>query len=259
MPTESPFLSVVVPAYNESRRLPQTIGRCVACLEAWGPTWEIVVVDDGSTDDTAAVVQQWHAREPRVRLLHVAHAGKGSAVRVGMLNAVGRWRFFADADLSMDLSELPRFFEPPADVAIASREAEGAQRIGEPLSRHLIGRLFNLCVRALVVSGVHDTQCGYKLFTDHAARALFGASRVNGFAFDAELIFLARRTGLRVREVPIVWTHTPGSHMRLRTGLAAFRQLLEIRRHAFLGHYDAAAVPDLPRAAAPVGGDHRVR
>jgi len=234
----TPFLSVVIPAYNESLRLPHTLGRCVAFLEGFHETWEIVVVDDGSTDDTASVVDACHSRDDRIRLVRSAHAGKGSAVRAGMLNATGRWRLFADADLSMDLSELPKFFEPPADVAIASREARGAKRIGEPFVRHLIGRLFNLCVRTLVVPGIHDTQCGYKLFTESATQALFRTSRVDGFAFDVELIFLARRAGLRVREVPIVWRHRPGSRVRMQTGLAAFRQLLEIRRNARVGRYD---------------------
>lgn len=232
-----PFLSVVIPAYNESLRLPHTLDQCLAFLEGWNETWEIVVVDDGSIDDTASVVERFYARDQRIRLLRAEHGGKGSAVRAGMLNATGRWRLFADADLSMDLSELPKFFEQPVDVAIASREAEGAARIGEPLARHLVGRLFNLCVRAIVVPGIFDTQCGYKLFSDTATQALFRASCVDGFAFDVELIFLARRAGLRVREVPIVWRHKPGSRVRLQTGLAAFRQLFEIRRNARDGRY----------------------
>jgi dolichyl-phosphate beta-glucosyltransferase len=209
----------------------------VSFLEGWGKTWEIVVVDDGSTDDTASVVETFNAGDQRIRLLRASHGGKGAAVRAGMLESRGRWRVFADADLSMDLSELPKFFEEPVDVAIASREAPGAERIGEPLSRHVVGRLFNVCVRALVVPGIQDTQCGYKLFTDEAARQLFPLSRVDGFAFDVELLFLARRAGFRVREVPITWRHKPGSRVRMQTGLAAFSQLLAIRRNALLGRY----------------------
>ncbi len=234
-----PFLSVVIPAYNESLRLPHTLGRSVAFLESWHQTWEILVVDDGSTDDTVAVVERQHVRDARVRVLRARHGGKGSAVRAGMLAATGKWRLFADADLSMDLSELPKFFDEPTDVAIASREAPGAQRIGEPLTRHMVGRFFNLCVRTVVVPGIHDTQCGYKLFSDSAARMLFPMSCVDGFAFDVELLFLAQRAGLRVREVPIVWRHKPGSRVRMRTGLQAFAQLLEIRRNALAGRYDS--------------------
>ncbi len=255
----SPFLSVVVPAYNEALRLPHTLGRCVAFLESWNETWEIIVVDDGSSDDTAAIVERLHGRDERIRLLRADHGGKGSAVRTGMLSAQGRWRLFADADLSMDLSELPKFFEQPTDVAIASREAAGAERIGEPLTRHLVGRLFNLCVRALVVPGIHDTQCGYKLFTDSATRTLFSASRVDGFAFDVELIFLARRAGLRIREVPIVWRHKPGTRVKMQTGLAAFRQLLQIRRHALVGDYDNLLAPDTTLHTPAAERDRRAR
>jgi glycosyltransferase involved in cell wall biosynthesis len=251
----SPFLSVVIPAYNESLRLPHTLGRCIAFLEGWHETWEILVVDDGSADDTAAIVERLHARDGRVRLLRAGHGGKGSAVRQGMLAASGRWRLFADADLSMDLSELPKFFERPADVAIASREAPGAERIGEPLARHVAGRMFNWCVRMLVVTGIDDTQCGYKLFSAAATRRLFPASRVDGFAFDVELLFLARRAGLTVREVPIVWRHKPGSRVRMKTGLSAFKQLLAIRGNALLGRYnrlpEEESVSPARRAGAP--------
>jgi len=233
-----PFLSVVIPAYNESLRLPHTLGRCMAFLEGWGETWEVIVVDDGSTDDTAAIVERLHARDVRVRLLRTEHGGKGRAVRTGMLEASGRWRLFADADLSVDLSELPKFFDVPVDVAIASREAPGAQRIDEPLTRHLVGRVFNWCVRLLVVPGIQDTQCGHKIFTAAATRALFPLSRIDGFALDVELLFLARRAGLRIREVPVIWRHKAGTRVRMQSGLSAFRQLLQIRRNALLGLYE---------------------
>ena len=244
----APFLSVVIPAYNESLRLTQTLTRCVAFLTSWGKTWELLVVDDGSTDDTAAIVERAAAVDSRVRLLRGAHGGKGSAVRLGMLAATGQWRLFADADLSMDLDELPKFFDEPAEVAVASREAPGAQRIGEPMTRHLIGRVFNLCVRMLVVPGIHDTQCGYKLFSAAAAKDLFATGRLNGFAFDVELLFLARRAGLTIREVPVTWRHKPGSRVRTLSGLKAFAQLVEIRRNSLLGRYDRPAPsPDVVR------------
>jgi dolichyl-phosphate beta-glucosyltransferase len=204
----------------------------------WGATWEIVVVDDGSTDDTVGIVRRMSEEDPRIRLIQAEHGGKGSAVRIGMLEAHGRWRFVADADESMGLSELARFFEPPADVAIGSREAPGAQRIGEPFWRHVLGRLFNRYVRLMVVPGIQDTQCGYKLFSADAARRLFSTSRLNGFAFDVEVLFLARRAGLTIREVPIIWHHRRGSRVHLRAGLAAFLQILTIRLNDVLGRYD---------------------
>jgi glycosyltransferase involved in cell wall biosynthesis len=232
-------LSVVIPAYNESHRLLDTLRRCTAALDRHAPSWEIIVVDDGSTDDTRQIVTRAATADSRVQLIAAPHGGKGAAVRRGMVAARGQWRFFADADLSMDLDLLPRFFEERADVAIASREAPGARRVGEPLARHLIGRLFNLGVRVAAVPGIQDTQCGYKLFSAHATEQLFTTGRLNGFAFDVELLYLARRAGLRIREVPITWYHRPGSRVRLGTGLAAFVQILQIRWNDLLGRYDA--------------------
>jgi dolichyl-phosphate beta-glucosyltransferase len=234
-----PQLSVVIPAYNESERLLDTLERCAASLQALVPSWEIVVADDGSADDTREIVTRMADVDARVRLSTGAHRGKGAAVRRGMLAAHGAWRFFADADLSMDLDQLPRFFEAAADVTIASREAPGAQRIGEPWSRHLIGRAFNLAVRMLAVPGVHDTQCGYKLFSAQAVQDLFPIARLDGFAFDVELLYLATRAGMQIREVPVTWVHRPGSRVRIRTGLVAFLQILQIRWNDLLGRYDA--------------------
>ena len=232
-----PQLSLVIPAYNESGRLLDTLQRCIARLEEHAPSWEILVVDDGSQDDPREIARRVAARDPRVRVIAAAHLGKGGAVRRGMREARGRWRMFADADLSMDLSHLPRFLAANADVAIASREITGARRIGEPLSRHLIGRVFNLIVRLVVVSGIGDTQCGYKMFSDRAAQRLFPMARLDGFAFDVELLYLARRAGFSIREVPITWHHRPGSRVRFRTGLAAFLQVLQIRLNDLLGRY----------------------
>lgn len=236
---ETPHFSLVIPAYNESSRLRHTLQRCIATLEKHLPSWEIIVVDDGSADDTRDIAAQVAERDARVHLLQLPHAGKGAAVQRGMLAARGRWRFFADADLSMDLEQLPRFFAAGADIVIASREAPGAQRIGEPAARHLIGRIFNLLVRVVAVPGIHDTQCGYKLFSDRAADQLFRITRLRGFAFDVELLFLARRAGFQIREVPITWHHRSGSRVRLRTGLAAFAQVLQIRWNDVMGRYDA--------------------
>ncbi|MBI4888582.1 MAG: glycosyltransferase family 2 protein [Acidobacteria bacterium] len=235
-----PYLSLVIPAFNESGRLLTTLQRCIARLDECVPSWEILVVDDGSRDSTRDIAMEVAGRDGRVRLIPAAHGGKGAAVRRGMLAARGRWRFFADADLSMDLSQLPDFLAAGADIAIASREAKGAQRIGEPLSRHLLGRLFNLTVRLVALPGIRDTQCGYKLFSDRAVQQLFAAARIDGFAFDVEILFLARRAGFQIREVPVTWHHRPGSRVRLRAGLAAFLQVVQIRWNDLLGRYDTA-------------------
>jgi dolichyl-phosphate beta-glucosyltransferase len=230
----------VIPAYNESARLLDTLQRCSARLDALVPSWEILVVDDGSVDDTRQIVERVTERDARVRLIAAPHGGKGAAVRRGMLEARGRWRFFADADLSVDLDQLPRFLAAGSDVTIASREAPGARRVAEPSSRHLIGRIFNLLVRTIAVPDIHDTQCGYKLFSARAARHLFPAGRLNGFAFDVELLYLAQRAGFSIREVPVTWHYRPGSQVRVRTGVLAFLQVLAIRWNGLLGRYDAA-------------------
>jgi dolichyl-phosphate beta-glucosyltransferase len=214
--------------------------RCATWLQQCVPTWEIIVVDDGSDDGTRAIADEAAARDPRVRVIAAPHGGKGAAVRRGMLATRGQWCMFADADLSMDLNQLPRFFAAEGDVIIASREAPGALRVGEPWVRHLIGRLFNRLVRIVAVPGIEDTQCGYKMFSARAVRQLFPFTRLNGFAFDVELLYLARRAGLRVHEVPITWSYRPGSQVRLRTGFVAFLQILAIRWNGLLGRYDAA-------------------
>ena len=237
MVAERPHLSVVIPVYNESRRLPATMTRVLGYLRDAPHAWEVVVADDGSTDTSAEIVRSFAESDARVRLVQCPHRGKGAAVRAGMLAATGTWRLFTDADLSIELSELPRFFEVPADVAIGSRQVTGARRIGEPSSRHLMGRVFNLCAQALLVPGITDTQCGCKLFSDTAAQHVFSASRIDGFAFDVEVLFLAQKAGLRVREVPLTWHYRPGSRLRLSTGISAFGQLLEIWMQARRGRY----------------------
>jgi glycosyltransferase involved in cell wall biosynthesis len=237
----TPYFSLVIPAYNESGRLLDTLQQCMARLDEHVPNWEVIVVDDGSTDDTRTIAGHVAERDPRVRVIAAPHGGKGSAVRRGMLAARGAWCFFADADLAMDLDHLPLFLEAPADVTIASREAAGARRVGEPWSRHAAGRLFNLLVRIVALPGLHDTQCGYKMFSSKAVQQLFPIGRLDGFAFDVELLYLARRAGFTIREVPIVWFHRRGSRVRASTGLVAFFQILQIRWNDLLGRYNGSS------------------
>ncbi|MEK7874397.1 MAG: dolichyl-phosphate beta-glucosyltransferase, partial [Chloroflexota bacterium] len=202
------FLSVVIPAYNEERRIGATLLDVAEYLERQPYSSETLVVDDGSSDGTAGVVEQCAREHPQVRLLRAPHGGKGHAVKTGMLAATGEYRFLCDADLSMPILELGKFLPPRLtdyDIAIGSREASGARRIGEPLARHVAGRVFNLFVRMAAVPGIQDTQCGFKCFRAEAAQALFPLQRLPGFAFDVEVLFLARRAGLRVVEVPIEW------------------------------------------------------
>ena len=170
------LLSIVVPAYNEARRLPETLEHIRSHLADQGFGWEAIIVDDGSADDSATVVEGMTARDDRFRLIRNPHAGKGYAVRTGVLEAKGDLVFMADADLSMPISEINKFVplaQNEIDVVIGSREADGAKRLDEPFYRHLMGRVFNLLVQAMLVPGIKDTQCGFKCFRRPAARAIF--------------------------------------------------------------------------------------
>jgi glycosyltransferase involved in cell wall biosynthesis len=237
-------LSVVVPAFNEAGRIGSTLHALRTHLADRAWTWEIVVADDGSTDGTRRVVEQIAATDARIVLLREPHRGKGGAVRAGMLAASGAHRFMCDADLSMPVHEIDRFMPPAlgdAEIAIGTREGVGARRVGEPVLRHLAGRGFNVAVRALMVPGVHDTQCGFKMFTAGAADAVFPDVTVEGWGFDIEVLYLARRRGLRVREIPIEWHYRRESRLHLvRDGWGMFVELMRIRRRARSGRSRAA-------------------
>ena len=235
-------LSVVIPAYNEERRLPASLEALTSFLGRHDWAWDVRVVDDGSSDATARVVRQAAAREPRVVLQREPHRGKGGALKAGLLAAGGDYRFICDADLSMPPHELPRFLPPLLDrfdVAIGSREGVGARRVGEPALRHLVGRVFNGAIRALVLGGLADTQCGFKMFTAAAVGQIFPFVTLDGWAFDVEVLCIARRQGLRVVEVPIEWHHRPASQVSVvRDSIAMLRDVLYVRsrlRRGLLG------------------------
>jgi glycosyltransferase involved in cell wall biosynthesis len=247
-PSRSPWLSVIIPAYNEERRLPATLEKLHGYFSRQSFAYEIWVVDNGSTDGTAEGVREFSRRDPSVRLAQTSARGKGVAVRTGMLLATGRYRFFCDADLSMPVEEFERFYPPrlnDTDVAIGSREAQGARRFDEPPYRHFTGRIFSLAVKLLILRGFEDTQCGFKCFRDDAAEDLFSRQRFNGWSFDVEVLYLARRRGYRIREVPISWYYQSDSRIRLvNDSLRMFADLLRIRWNSLRGIYDR---PD-PRA-----------
>lgn len=236
-----PHLSLIIPAHNEERRLPKTLSTVQQFLASQSYESEVLVVENGSQDRTAQVVEAFAKQQPNTRLLREARRGKGLAVRRGMLEAGGEYRFICDADLSMPIEEINRFL-PPAltefDVAIASREVPGAVRYGEPAYRHWIGRVFNTLVRALALPDFHDTQCGFKCFTAAAAEAVFPLQRLEGWSFDVEVLFLAVKRGYRVVEVPIPWYYIPGSRVSLvRDSWLMFTDLLRIRRDWRRGVY----------------------
>ncbi|MGB1749422.1 MAG: dolichyl-phosphate beta-glucosyltransferase [Dehalococcoidia bacterium] len=242
---ENPYLSVVIPAFNEQVRIASTVNSLVEFLNVWLPKdrqWELLVVDDGSSDDTASIVSEIGVNEPRVRVINAEHGGKGSAVRRGMSEANGDWRFLCDADLSMPAEHLGRFFadddnSPKYDISIASREAPGAVRYNEPRSRHVKGRLFNYAVKVLAMRGIEDTQCGFKLFSKDAAEKLFPKQSLEGWAFDVELLVMAKNAGYYIGEIPIDWYYGEGSKMTLTKGVLAVLDVAKVGLNNLLGKY----------------------
>jgi dolichyl-phosphate beta-glucosyltransferase len=237
-------LSIVVPAYNEEHRLPPTLARLSAFLSAQPLRWEIVVVDDGSRDATCAVVEAAMATIPNLKLVRQSpNRGKGAAVRLGMLAARGQIRVMSDADGSMSPDQLPRLLAPlvacTADIAIGSRYAEGAKTdVKQPLYRVLWSRLANRVIQRSLVPGVRDTQCGFKAFTAEAARALFELGRIDGWAFDLEILALARRTGFSIAEVGVEWTDDRRSRVNpLKDMWKVVREAMTIRKNLRNGVY----------------------
>jgi len=238
----SPRLSIIIPAHNEEQRLPSSLDSVLEFLHSQSYESEIVVVENGSSDRTAQISQEYANRHPEIRMFQEPLAGKGLAVRRGMLAAKGDFRFICDADLSMPIDEVSRFLPPQApdfDIAIASREIPGAVRYDEPPYRHLIGRAFNLLVRFVALPGLQDTQCGFKCFSASAADELFPQQTIDGWTFDVEVLFIARKRGLRVIEIPIDWYFNAGSRVRiLRDSSTMFADLFRIRLNNLKGMYD---------------------
>lgn len=238
---ETPKLSVIIPAFNEARRIEPTLEDAAAHLAARDYGWEILVVDDGSEDETAEVVSGWAREAPNVRLIRIAHFGKGWAVRTGMLESKGAYRFMCDADLSMPIEWLDRFVEmmdEGEEVVIGVREGEGAQRFDEPFHRHLMGRMFNLATRAIGGLPFRDTQCGFKCFSARAAETLFGLQRSKGMGFDVEILQLAKARGFGVAELPIEWHHKSSSRVRMGADtLDMLKDTAAVRIRLALGKY----------------------
>lgn len=239
--------SIIIPAYNESQRIVPTLDRILTYIteQAWDA--ELIVVNDGSRDDTAKIVQRYVERNPVIRLVeNPGNRGKGYSVRNGMLNARGELLLFSDADLSSPIEEAPKLFraiEDGTDVAIGSRWLRSElQTARQPLHRQLFGRVFNLALRIILGLKFKDTQCGFKAFTRSAARSIFPLQRIERWGFDPELIFLARKQRLRIVEVPVKWAHDEGGRINpLRDGLRMFVEVLKIRWNSMTGKYQAAA------------------
>lgn len=236
-----PFLSIVIPAYNEERRLPKTLEQVMAFITSQNYPAEVLVVENGSTDHTLAVGQSFAERYPQIRLIHNPERGKGLAVKRGMLEAHGDFRFMCDADLSMPIQEVKRFLPPQLDeydIAIASREAPGAVRYNEPYYRHFIGRGYNLLIRWLALPGLHDTQCGFKCFRGEVAEDLFIRQTFSGWSFDVEVLFIGRVRGYKIVELPIPWYYNAESKIKvLGDSFNMGRDLIKMRLNALRGVY----------------------
>jgi glycosyltransferase involved in cell wall biosynthesis len=242
-------LSIVIPAYNEERRLPRTLDEIARYRAHLARPLEILVCDDGSEDGTRALVEVRSREAPFLRLISRPHHGKGAAVRAGMLAASMPFVMLCDADLSMPIEDLDRFIaalEAGADLAVGSREGPGAKRYGEPARRHLMGRIFNLLVKLLVIRGLDDTQCGFKGFLRGAAHDLFTRQQMDGFSFDAEILFLARKRGYSMKVVGIDWYFNDDSRVSaVSDTLKMTVDLMRIRLNDLRGLYrKASPVPD---------------
>ncbi len=237
-----PFLSIIIPAHNEEHRLPNTLEQVFRFLEKQSYSAEVVVVENGSTDRTWEIANEFSVHHSNLVVIHEESRGKGNALRRGVLTAKGEYRFICDADLSMPIEDLKNFLPPVLanfDVAIGSREARGSVRYNEPPYRHFGGRAINLIIQLLILPGLDDTQCGFKCFHAQAAESLFSQQTVTGWGFDIELLYLARRKKMKILEVPIRWYFDADSKVSaVRDALRMIGDIIRIHINALRGKYD---------------------
>jgi len=240
-----PFLSLVLPVYNEAQRLPQAIEKIDTFVRQNEYETEVLIVENGSTDETLSIAKNLSQNKPYLKVYEETQRGKGLAVRQGMLKARGKYRMMCDVDFSMPIEQVSWFIPPnlsDVEVAIGSREVPGARRFEEPAYRHLIGRVFNTMVRWLVLPGLHDTQCGFKCFHEDVVENVFPLQTLEGMSFDSEVLFIARKKGFSIKEVPIDWYFDPDSRVRLiQDSLRMAIDLITIRQNARKGLYDGQA------------------
>lgn len=255
MTDETPIFSVIIPTFNEERNIERTLKQTIEFFKSESnlTPYEILVVDDGSSDRTVSLLEQLIPSHGQIRLIKNAHFGKGNAVRTGVLSARGQYVLFTDADAATPIREVKRLLlrltEDSFDVAVASREGTGARRYQEPYYRHLMGRAFNLIVQLLALPGIQDSQCGFKLFKAEAAKTIFNKLKIYGLdtkervfaftgAFDVEVLFLARKFGYRIKEVPVNWTYNRTNRVSpLRDSWLMFLDVIKIRINELKGVY----------------------
>ena len=236
----NPFLSIIIPAYNEEKRLPDTLEQVFDFLKKQSFTSEVIVVENGSTDKTFEIAQGFMEQYHNLCVLQ-SERGKGAAVRRGMLEAKGIYRFMCDADLSMPVEEITKFIPPAVnnfDITIASREANGAVRYNEPPYRHLGGRAINFLIQLFILPGLNDTQCGFKCFSAKVADDIFALQTLNGWSFDIEMLYVARRHQYKILEIPIHWVHHPETKVNaVRDAIRMIQDIFRIRVNALRGMY----------------------
>ena len=241
-----PYLSIVIPAYNEESRIEATLGQVLRCVEERGWDAEVLVVDDGSKDRTATIVEGWMERYPRLHLIrNPVNRGKGYSIRNGVLQSAGALVLFTDADLSAPMMEAERLvaaLESGADIAIGSRWLDRSRQVvHQPLYRQFFGRCFNRVTRTVMSLPFADTQCGFKAFRREAAQVIFRLQTIERWGFDPELLFIAGKLGYRVDEVPVTWGHDERSRLSyLKDGAKMLQEMAIIRRNAIAGRYNRA-------------------
>lgn len=247
--------SVIIPAYNEADKIITSLTQVVSFMKSYSEAFEIIVVDDGSTDNTADLVENYAHEIFQVKLIKNPHKGKGPTVYTGMMKAQGKYIYMADADFSTPIEELKKLHnwitEHDYDIVIASREGTGSERKNEPFYRHLMGRIFNLVVQLVALPGINDSQCGFKLFKRKAAKDIFSSLHIYGVdapaieggymgAFDVEVLYLAKKLGLRVKELPVSWTYVRTTRLDpIKDSIKMTTDVLKVRLNDIKGLYNS--------------------
>lgn len=245
------YLSVIIPSYNEIKNIKRNVlDEVLSYLKTQNYQWEVLLSDDGSSDGTTEYLEKFAKQDNRIKVIKNIHAGKGPTVQSGMLKAQGEWILFTDFDQSTPLKEVEKLLQYKDDyqVIIGSREIHGAKRDKEPLHRHLMGKGFNLLVQTLAIPGIHDTQCGFKVFRNDASNDIFSnlvvygrsEERADAFtgAFDVEALFLANKMGYKIKEVPIIWHHNETDRVSpIKDSLRMLRDIIKVRITDLSGKY----------------------
>ena len=242
-----PFLSIIIPAYNESERLPLTLVDMDKRLSTVKYSYEIIVVNDGSTDNTAEIVKNMAEAVKNLKLIdNKANQGKGGVVKQGMLLAKGEYRLFTDADNSVSIDHFEKMIPyltgkdgEVSDVIIGSRAVRGSKpEPPQPFYRQILGKVGNIQIQIVNVPGIWDTQCGFKAFSERSAEKIFAISKINGWGFDIEALALARHFGYKIREIPVHWINDAKSHVKLSAFLKTFVENVKIRWWIITGTYE---------------------